>query len=100
MSEKFGDFLFSHLPRVPFAVVDDEALNPVDESLLGSDTVMFAADYVRTCSSSFGLPACGILTTLSAMRAILSSQIPNPSRIRPKIWVFLLKCPKIGSNSR
>src|SRR5258708_13377189 len=25
-----------------------------------------------------------------------SSQQPNSSRIRPKIWTFLLKCPKIG----
>src|SRR6476660_1299539 len=24
----------------------------------------------------------------------------NSSRIRPKLWVFVLKCPKIGSNSR
>ena len=31
---------------MPFAVVDDEPLNPVDVSLLGADTVMFAADDV------------------------------------------------------
>jgi hypothetical protein len=31
---------------VPFAVVDDEPLDPVDVSLLGANTVMFAVDDV------------------------------------------------------
>src|SRR5580704_9427925 len=46
MSQKFGDFLLGHFSRVSFAVVDDEALDPVDVSLLGTDAVMFAADDV------------------------------------------------------
>src|SRR2546430_5615220 len=43
---KFGDFFFGHFCRVPFAVVDNEALDPVDVSLLGANTIMFAADDV------------------------------------------------------
>jgi hypothetical protein len=85
---------------MPFAVIDDEALDPVDVSLLGANTVMFAADDVSHLIEQFGLPPVGVLTSLSAMIAILSSQRSNSSRIRPKFWVFLLKCPKIGSNSR
>jgi len=46
MSQKFGDFLFGHFSRMPFAMVDDEPLNPVDVSLLRADAVMFAADDV------------------------------------------------------
>jgi len=46
MSQKFGDFLFGHFSRMPFAMVDDEPLNPVDVSLLSADAVMFAADDV------------------------------------------------------
>ena len=46
MSQKFGDFFFGHFCRVPFAVVDNEALDPVDVSLLGANTIMFAADDV------------------------------------------------------
>ena len=46
MGEKFRDFLFGHFSRMPFAMVDDEPLNPVDVSLLGMNTVMFAADDV------------------------------------------------------
>ena len=54
MSEKFGDFLFGHFSRMSFAVVDDEALNPVDVSLLGADAVMFAADDVPHLIKQFG----------------------------------------------
>jgi hypothetical protein len=85
---------------MPFAVVDDEALNPVDVSLLSADAVMFASNDVPHLIKQFGLPAGGVLNTLSGMTAILPYQLPNSSRIRPKLWVFLLKCPKIGSNSR
>jgi len=46
MSQKFRDLLFRQLSRMPFAVVDDEAPDPVDVSLLGANTVMFAADDV------------------------------------------------------
>ena len=46
MSQKFGDFFFGHFSRMPFAVIDDEPLNPVDVSLLSADAVMFAADDV------------------------------------------------------
>ena len=101
MSQKFGDFLFGHFSRMPFAMVDDEPLNPVDVSLLRADAVMFAADdvphlikqfrFARWRPSQYFLPA---------MTAILSCQVLNSSRIRPKFWVFLLKCPKIESNSR
>jgi hypothetical protein len=41
-----GDFLFGHFTWMPFAVVDDDALNPVNVGLLGADIVMFAADDV------------------------------------------------------
>jgi hypothetical protein len=41
-----GDFRLGHFSRMTFAVVDDEAFNPVDISLLGADIVMFAADDV------------------------------------------------------
>src|SRR4051812_38728007 len=100
MSQKFGDFLFGHFSRMPFAMVDDEPLDPVDVSLLGANAIMFAADDVSHLIKQFGLPEFGVLNTLSAMTAILSSPLPNSSRIRPKFWVFLLKWPKIGSNSR
>jgi hypothetical protein len=59
-----------------------------------------AASSPRTWSSNFGLPARGILPTISGMTAILSHQVSNATRIRPKNWVFLWKDPKIGSNSR
>ena len=54
MSEKFGNFLFGHFSRMSFAVVDDEALNPVDVSLLGANTIMFAADDVPHLIQQFG----------------------------------------------
>ena len=54
MSQKFGDFLFGHFSRMPFPMVDNEALNPVDVSLLGADTVMFAADDVTHLIEQFG----------------------------------------------
>jgi len=44
--QKSGDFLFGHFSRMPFAMVDDEALDPVDVSLLGANTIMFASDDV------------------------------------------------------
>jgi hypothetical protein len=46
MSEKLRHFLFGHFSRVPFAVVDNEALDPVDVSLLGSDGIMLAPNDV------------------------------------------------------
>jgi len=60
----------------------------------------YAASSSRNWSSDFGLPAGGILPTISGVTAILSPQVSNPTRIRPKIWVFVWKCLKIGSNSR
>ena len=63
-------------------------------------TNAYAASSSRTQSSNFGLPAGGIFLTISGMTAILSPQVSNSTRIRPKKWAFLWKCPKIGSNSR
>jgi len=100
MSKKSRNLLFGHFSRVPFAMIENEPLDPVDVSLLGADTVMFAAENVPHLIEEFWLPASATLPILSAMPAILFSQLPNSSRIRPKFWVFLLKCPKIGSNSR
>src|SRR5262249_41966131 len=45
-----------------------------------------------------GLRVGGILTTLCEMAAILSPRLSNSTRIRPKIWTFLFKCPEIWSN--
>jgi hypothetical protein len=42
---------------MPFAVIDDEALDPVDVSLLGANTVMFAADDVSHLIEQFGFAA-------------------------------------------
>jgi hypothetical protein len=63
-------------------------------------TNAYAASPSRTWLSNFGLPAAGILSTLSGITAILSHQVSNSTRIRPKKWVFLWKDPNFGSNSR
>jgi hypothetical protein len=39
MSEKFGDFVFSHFARMPFLVKKDEPPNPIHVCLLGTQTV-------------------------------------------------------------
>jgi hypothetical protein len=46
---------FSHYPRVPFTVKEDEAPNPVDVYLLGPKTVMFSPDDVSDLIEEFGL---------------------------------------------
>ena len=56
MSQKFGDFLFAHFSRMPFAMVDDEPLNPVDVSLLGADAVVLSADGVVNAVKETGFP--------------------------------------------
>jgi hypothetical protein len=38
---------------MPFAMENDEALNPIDVSLLGADTVMFATDDVSHLIEQF-----------------------------------------------
>jgi hypothetical protein len=63
-------------------------------------TNAYAASPSHTWSSNFGLPAAGILSTISGMTAILSHQVSNSTRIRPKKWVFFWKDPNFGSNSR
>jgi hypothetical protein len=63
-------------------------------------TNAYAASSSRTWSSNFGLSAGGILPTISGMTAILSPQVSNSIRVRPKKWVFLWKGPNFGSNSR
>jgi hypothetical protein len=55
-----------------------------------------AASSSRTWSSNVALPAGGILPTISGMTAILSHQVSNSTRIRPKKWVFLWKDPNLG----
>ena len=63
-------------------------------------TNAYAASSSRNWSSKFGLPAGGILPTISGMIAMLSAQVSNSTRIRPKKWVFLWKDANFGSNSR
>ena len=70
------------------------------KSLRTAFTSADAASIARTWSSNFGLPAGGILPTISGMTPILLHQVSNSTRIRSKKWVFLWKDPKFGSNSR
>src|SRR5436190_5983261 len=51
-------------------------------------TNAYAALSSHTWSGNFGLPAAGILPTMSGMIGILSPQVSNSTRIRPKKWVF------------
>jgi hypothetical protein len=76
MGEKFGDFLFGHFSRVPLAVVDDEPLNPVDVSLLGANTVMFAADDVPYLIEQFWF--VGSWHSLYPFWHDSDSVLPNP----------------------
>jgi len=55
-----------------------------------------AASSSRTWSSNFGLPAGVILPTISGVTAILSPQVSNSTRIRPKKWVFSGKTQILG----
>jgi hypothetical protein len=80
MSEKFGDFLFGHFSRVPFAVVDDEALNPVDVSLLGADAVMFASNNVAHLLEQFWF--AGSRHSHYALCHDSDSVLPNP-KLKP-----------------
>jgi len=52
-------------------------------------------DFFTRITSEFPLKQVSMSPLLSGF-----SQQPDSSRIRPRIWVFLWKCPKIGSNSR
>ena len=53
MREKFSNFGFCHLFRMTLAVVDDEPLDPIGVSSLGSETVMFAAKHVANAVEQF-----------------------------------------------
>ncbi len=46
VSEKFRDFLLCHFRRMPFVVVNNEPLNPIDVSLLGANAIMLASNDV------------------------------------------------------
>jgi len=50
-----GDFLFVHFSRMSFAVIDNEALNPVDEGLLGAQAVAARAHEHPHLLEQFGL---------------------------------------------
>ncbi len=52
-------------------------------------------DFFARITSEFPLKQVSMIPLLWG-----SSRQPNSSRIRPKNWVFLLKDPKIGPNSR
>jgi hypothetical protein len=54
MSKKRRNFFFGHFSRMPFAVVNDETLDPVDVSLLGADGVMLAPGDVSHLLEQFG----------------------------------------------
>ena len=53
MSEKLRDFLFRHFRRMTFIVVNDEALDPIDVSLLGANTVMLASNDIPDLVEQF-----------------------------------------------
>ena len=59
MGRKFGQLLLAHLRGMPFIVKENEAFNPVDVSLLGANTVMFAADNVPHLIKQFRLARVG-----------------------------------------
>jgi len=63
-------------------------------------TNAYAASSSRTWSSNFGL--CGFRADgkIAIVTPILFFPSENSIRIRPKNWVFLLKGPEIGPNSR
>jgi len=54
MGQESSDLWLSHISRVAFVVKDDEAFNPLDVSLLGSDAVMFEADDLADLIKEFG----------------------------------------------
>jgi len=70
------------------------------KSLRVALTDAYAKVSSRTWSRNFALPESGILPTMSGMTAILSHQVSNSTRIRPKKWVFLWKDPNFRPNSR
>jgi hypothetical protein len=53
ISEKVRNFFFRHLSRMPFAVIDDEALDLVDIRLLSADGIMLASEDVRHLFEQF-----------------------------------------------
>ena len=57
------------------------------------------AKFSPTRSSNLGLSGLGGDSNIVIVTPVVLPK-ENPSGIRPKIWVFLLKGPKIGSNSR
>jgi hypothetical protein len=54
----------------------------------------------RTYCNHFGLSGFNRGTNIAVVPPIFPSWTANSSRIRPKIWVFPLKCPKFWSNPR
>ena len=51
--EEFGDLFFGHIARVAFAVIKNEALDPVHVCLLGPNAVMPAANNVPDLLEEF-----------------------------------------------
>ena len=54
----------------------------------------------RTCSTNFGLSGFSDGANIAVVPSIFPFWTANSSPIRPKVWVFLWKCPNFGSNSR
>ena len=53
VSEKLRNFLLCHFRRMTFIVISNEALDPVDVSLLGTNAVMFASNDVADLIEQF-----------------------------------------------
>jgi hypothetical protein len=44
MGEEGGDFLFTHLVRMPLLMEEDKSPNPIEVSLFGADAVVLDAE--------------------------------------------------------
>src|SRR5581483_3518780 len=53
MREKFRHFCLRHFGRMPFVMINNEALDPIEVSLLGADAVMLAPDDVAHLIEQF-----------------------------------------------
>jgi hypothetical protein len=68
--------------------------------MLSSSNEAVARITSRACSKIFGLSGFSGSANIGVVSPVFHCWTAISSRIRPNLWVFLLKRPKIESNSR
>jgi hypothetical protein len=98
MSQKLAHLLCAHFVRMPFAVKEDETLNPIQIDLLGAQGIMLEADGLTDPIKEFRLVRLGGGGVTSVW---VKDYVPvPPAKARNRLQNAALFCDIMQHNSR